>query len=394
MASDVPEQRSLGPGARVQLNLTRQELFDLVWSTSRQAIAAQYPDISAAVVTRTCEEANISLPGRGYWAKVAEGHKVRRPTLPTRWPGQNETVVLGRRNGYGHAHDRRSDEEIAASDPPKPPVFVDDIDQLVEGAAAHLQPIRVARDLTAAHPEILKLLGREEQRRAKAAASTWAWDVPRYQGPFFRRQLQILDAIFRGVSPVGKKPSLGEDSAFQQGVGTGYSLTASIDIGSTRVHLAFPLDRVVLPKDSGSYCQKVLRLVLKSWAGGHSTEIVWQEASGRPLERQLPEILRSLLRQAELQRRAGLQRRYEWELERIQDAHRRLEAASEKRIAQRREALLKQAEAFDQASRVRRFADHCEAVGRTPDGTPLADWLALARSVADDLDPSTQVPRS
>lgn len=387
MQSDAETNLSDG---RERLLLTRQELFDLVWTFPRQTLAARYPSISAAVVTLTCEEANIPLPGRGYWAKVAEGKKVQRPPLPTRWPGQDGVVVLGRRVEHYAVSDRRSEEDIAASAPPTPPAFDDDIDQLVDAAVAQLGPVKVARDLAAAHPEILKLLRREKQRREKAAASTWAWDLPRYQGPFFARQLRILDAVFRGLSPIGKKASIGEDSNFQQGVGTGYTLNGSIGIGGTRVHLALPLDRVVLPKDAGTYNQKEVRLVLKSWAGERSSETTWQDDPGRPVEKQLPEILRSLLRHAELQRRTGLQRRYEWELDRIQDARRRLQAASEKRVAERREALLKQAAAFENASRLRRFADHCEAVGRTPDGAPLGEWLAFARSVADDLDPTRE----
>lgn len=155
-----------------QLLLSRRELFDLVWMFPRQALAARYPGISAAVVTRTCEEANIPLPGRGYWAEIAEGQDVPRPPMPVRWPGQDDRLVLGRRTDRRGVSDLRSDEELAASDPPSPPVFDDDIDELVEAAAAQLRPVKVGRDLAAAHPEILKLLRREEQRREKAAAST------------------------------------------------------------------------------------------------------------------------------------------------------------------------------------------------------------------------------
>jgi len=345
----------------VAVSLTRQQLFELVWSTSRLGIAGRYPDVSAAIVTRTCEEANIPLPGRGYWAKVAEGKKVQRPAMPTRWPGQDEMVVLGRRADQYVASDRRSDEEIANASAPTPPVFADDIEELVDAAVTQLRPVKVSRDLDAAHPEILKLLRREEQRREKAAVSTWAWDLPRYQGPFFSRQLRILDAVFRGLSPIGRRAAVGEESNFQQGIGNSYSLTGSIDIGSTRVHLAFPLDRHVLSKDSASYSQKVLRVVLKSWSSGRAEETTWQDDPGRPVEKQLPDILRSLLQHAELQRRAGLRRRYEWELERIQDARRRLQAASEKRRAQRRDTLLKQAAVFEQASRLRSPTAHREA---------------------------------
>jgi hypothetical protein len=376
-AHDAPGR--CGNASEQRLILTRQELFDLVWSKPRQVLAVQHPGISPAVITRTCEEANVPLPARGYWAKVAEGKKVGRPQLPMRWPGQDDVVVLGKRDRYGGPPDRRSDEELAAAALPLPPVFIDDTDVLVEAAAAQLRPVKVARDLDCAHAEILKLLRREEQRRAKAAASSWAWDLPRYDGPCFSRQLRLIDAIFRGLSPLGQRPWVREDSKFQQGFGTCYTLSASIGIGSARLQVALPLDRHVQPKESAAYHQKVLRAVLTS-------ELAWQDEPGSPLEKQLPEILRAMLRQAELQRRASAQWRYERELERIQDARRRLEAASARRQAERREALLRQAKAFEQAHRVRQFADACERAGRAPDGSPIGHWLVFARAVADDLE--------
>ena len=152
MQPNDPETNQPNERGDQQLLLSRQELFDLVWASPRQTLAARYPSISAAVVTRTCEEANIPLPGRGYWAKVAEGQSVRRPPMPVRWPGQDDLVVLGRRTDRYGVSDRRSDVEIAASDPPNPPVFDDDIDQLVDAAVAQLRPVKVCLLYTSPSP--------------------------------------------------------------------------------------------------------------------------------------------------------------------------------------------------------------------------------------------------
>ncbi len=62
--------------------ITREELYDEVWSTpvSRLAPKDNLSDVGFAKMCKRCE---IPLPPRGYWAKLEAGQKIERTPLPT-----------------------------------------------------------------------------------------------------------------------------------------------------------------------------------------------------------------------------------------------------------------------------------------------------------------------
>jgi hypothetical protein len=60
---------------------TRQEFFDLVWSTPMQQLAKQFK-LSDVGLAKTCKRFNIPRPERGHWQKVAVGKAPKRPSLP------------------------------------------------------------------------------------------------------------------------------------------------------------------------------------------------------------------------------------------------------------------------------------------------------------------------
>jgi hypothetical protein len=49
--------------------VSRQELYDLVWSTPMRALAAQF-GISDVGLQKTCARAMIPTPDRGYWPRT------------------------------------------------------------------------------------------------------------------------------------------------------------------------------------------------------------------------------------------------------------------------------------------------------------------------------------
>jgi hypothetical protein len=73
---------------------TRQELYDLVWSTPIATLAARF-DISDRGLAKTCARYQIPVPGRGYWAKVEAGQPaIKTPLWKIENPGL-ETVHIG-----------------------------------------------------------------------------------------------------------------------------------------------------------------------------------------------------------------------------------------------------------------------------------------------------------
>lgn len=63
------------------VEFTRQELYDLVWSMPLIKIAKKY-QISDNGVKKRCKKYNIPLPGLGYWRKVELGYTVTKAKLP------------------------------------------------------------------------------------------------------------------------------------------------------------------------------------------------------------------------------------------------------------------------------------------------------------------------
>lgn len=56
------------------MQLTRRELFDLVWTRPMTKVATEL-GISDVGLHKVCDKHRIPVPGRGYWAKVAAGQQ-------------------------------------------------------------------------------------------------------------------------------------------------------------------------------------------------------------------------------------------------------------------------------------------------------------------------------
>ncbi len=73
---------------------SRQELYDLVWSTPILKLAERF-GISDRGLAKTCERFHIAVPGRGYWAKVEAGQPATKTPL---WKTDNpayQTIEIG-----------------------------------------------------------------------------------------------------------------------------------------------------------------------------------------------------------------------------------------------------------------------------------------------------------
>jgi hypothetical protein len=58
----------------------RKELYDLVWAQPVTKVAKQF-GVSDVAIAKACRKLKVPVPGRGYWAKKANGHSVRTKPL-------------------------------------------------------------------------------------------------------------------------------------------------------------------------------------------------------------------------------------------------------------------------------------------------------------------------
>lgn len=61
--------------------LSREELFDLVWAESMLALSKKF-EISDVGLRKICKRFDIPVPKRGHWQRIKAGRKVPKPTLP------------------------------------------------------------------------------------------------------------------------------------------------------------------------------------------------------------------------------------------------------------------------------------------------------------------------
>lgn len=82
-------------------NLSREELFALVWGKPTQQVAKDL-GISDVAVGKLCARLQVPKPARGYWAKVEAGKKQRRPALDAfRMEKEQARLELARAKSVG-----------------------------------------------------------------------------------------------------------------------------------------------------------------------------------------------------------------------------------------------------------------------------------------------------
>lgn len=126
--------------APADIVLTREELYDRVWSTPMQKLAPEF-GLSDVGLAKVCKRYKIPRPSRGYWAKLECGKKVHKFPLFRVKDGSLSRIHL-RRNSV---------REEPKEKPPKPPLaFHPDIAALISAELDPANRIEVPSDLRGA----------------------------------------------------------------------------------------------------------------------------------------------------------------------------------------------------------------------------------------------------
>ena len=80
--------------------ITREELYELVWSKQMTKVAEQF-DVSGSYMARVCSVLRVPRPERGYWAKLAVGKASARRPLPEAQPG--DQMLWSKEGGLGES---------------------------------------------------------------------------------------------------------------------------------------------------------------------------------------------------------------------------------------------------------------------------------------------------
>lgn len=74
--------------------ITREELYDFVWSETMLRVAERF-GVSSSYMARICTVLNVPRPAAGYWAKLAVGKAPKKPPLPEAKPGDQLAWMRG-----------------------------------------------------------------------------------------------------------------------------------------------------------------------------------------------------------------------------------------------------------------------------------------------------------
>lgn len=95
---------SIGPRNMVMETskaVTRQTLYDQVWTHPMVTVAAKY-GVSSSYMARVCERLNVPRPARGYWAQLEVGKAPAKPPLPDARVGDD--LEWSRDGDQTHSH--------------------------------------------------------------------------------------------------------------------------------------------------------------------------------------------------------------------------------------------------------------------------------------------------
>lgn len=185
----------------MSVDLTRQELYELVWSKPIMHAAKQF-GISGVMLGRICKERNVPRPPRGYWAnlqatspkKQGRFFKPPLPNLPE--PDGNFNSLIHKE--YEEREAARTDifDPDDLNDPikPPPPPFTESLDQFRGRIESVFPELVVPETLTEPHAIVQKLMNYDITLAAIRKRDKWA-DKPQYQndkGLIYLHWLNVL----------------------------------------------------------------------------------------------------------------------------------------------------------------------------------------------------------
>lgn len=362
--------------------MTREELYDAVWTTAMHRLSKQY-GVSNARLVRICDDHLIPRPDSGFWTRQRLGFEAKRNPLPTATPGIPNTIVIPVKP---KSQAKPITESLTRCDVPLSPKSI--VKTVLE---------RSSIDLRKVHPLVrsawkIIMNGIAERGEIMCAPYNQRCIGVRASKRYLGRALLFIDALIRKLEPKGCRIVLSEE-------GRG---CYCFEVDGERV-LFWLMEHTQrqkrIPKDE----QEAKSFLFQRFSF-HSTgrmtfgikefEIGWElrewsDAKGSKLEDFIEEIVTaiSLAGQRIKQQReemAACRRAAEVELQKQIDARRRWE----EELA-RRNDLIQQCSHWREADSLRRFVEACRsslvAAGENNESAEV--WLQWATQHAERLDP-------
>ncbi len=256
---------------------TREEMYDLVWSTPMRTLTKRF-GISDVALRKRCVKAAVPTPPSGYWTQLRVGCAPARPALLPRPLGMS--CVVGPA-AHRHSAATALEEDIETRLAPDEDWSPDRLRKRLRAEFAAYPTTTRGR----LHPLIRARLDRDEVLRKRAARCRrqLPFDGPIFDSPFERRRLNLLNRLFLTCEAAGAKPSLSGRRANEISVTINHvtlHLLLADQAEIRRGHNAYPLE---LPAGNATLTLAILRgQCVPRW---HRS---WNDTKGNRLEGRIP----------------------------------------------------------------------------------------------------------
>ena len=415
-----PEVSTPMSGSTGSRRLTRQELFERVWTTPIRTLAAEF-GLSDVGLAKICKKYDIPRPPVGYWARKAFGKEDPRPELPHWDDPARQQIEL--RTPLSKQSELQRPETTGVAEttpdagpipPPVPPYDEDVLEALKR--LGRLRPIRPLSQLRSPHPLIettrMGLKDSTPDRHNHLCPRSTGKQEPLdifVSKDCVHRALLYFDTLMKAVDKVGGQITVIGERWRRETI---LSLCGD-RIGPLRLRERYrQQERPSAGRSSWDPkwdCVPTGELILEV-STGYSREVVCKDSKKGRLEDKLDVLIESWITQVG---EARIAKRKAEAVRRIRDEEERLKRAKELEVQQQREALQRQqqiehqrveqliaeAEAWHQSRRLRAYLRAVEdALHRRRDAldesSEIVSWLQWARDQAERLDPLSPSPAS
>ncbi|HKY35323.1 MAG TPA: hypothetical protein VJN18_05245 [Polyangiaceae bacterium] len=366
------------------VTVSREELYEQVWSMPMLRLALQY-GVSSVALGKTCRRLNIPAPGRGYWARVAAGEKPKRPPLP-KSTGQQAWYRLER-------------------DPSATPI----------AAKAPAPDVDVASTLESAHVttrRLASLLGKasvDEHGRIVVAGWCMAVTIETH-----RRALLVVDALAKAFEQRGDSVQLISSEA------NTFKLVARVANEAIAFSVSERLERTErkqadIERERAAKGNSARITKYDYWPGGRLridvlenrlARSMWCDTETRPVERILGQVMVGIdaaIAERQRVKQEADQQRLEQEQRAREAAERKAREAEAAALEREKQKLVEYrtllandlervAARWTRAKQIRDFADAYDAALVDDQRTELAvRYLEAVRRYATNLNPLSEV---
>ncbi len=373
------------------MQVSREELYEQVWSEPMTTLAARY-GLSDVGLRKKCKKLSIPLPPQGYFLR---DERRRQKANRTPLPAGNESVSI----------------YPTPTDNFPPPFF--DPEQYKEAEARIAfeklpeNRIEVRDRLTSPHPLIEKTRALRENssrqraergRRDPCADAGLSISVSKQHLP---RALRIMDALLKALESRGFKVAVApmmykSDRCATRATVLGVDLEFELKERFKQVENEPPKEdkKSSWPSSYSKYDlipSGRFFLTITSYIGENSRR-AWSDGAKHKVEDCLNDFIIWLMKGAVIDRARDLKRAHE-ENERIELIRRREEEARKQEEEKKRiQALISEAQSWKQSQLIREFIEAVRTKGIEKYGQIAADsdlekWIKWANQVADRIDP-------